>query len=269
MASRLDFIDSAKALPIKDGELLESVKTLRAQGAYDLILDPQGLLKSALVASFLKGPVFGYDFGCTKECLAPLFYGRKLRFDYGENVIARALALAHFAFGKDFSSFDLSAFMASREALFRREIKSRGDFLLLNSGTSKANKSMSNAQLQRLCQALNSLNRKIIITWGNEAEKERAKGAAMGLSGVELAPKLSQEELIDLTSQAALLIGFDTGPSHIALAQRVKSLLLFSATKGLRSTVVTDENKFIQRDDFAKLNMDEVLNISKELLCIS
>ena len=46
---------------------------------YDLIIDMQGLLKSAGFACFAQGPRAGYDWHSIREPLASLFYRRRAR----------------------------------------------------------------------------------------------------------------------------------------------------------------------------------------------
>ena len=48
-----------------------------SQHRYDLIIDLQGLLKSAAFACFAQGPRAGYDWHSIREPLASLFYSRK------------------------------------------------------------------------------------------------------------------------------------------------------------------------------------------------
>ena len=63
---------------------------------------------------------------------------------------------------------------------------------------------------------------------------------------VNLCEKLSIESLIFLVSQSNLIIGSDTGPTHMGWALNVPSITLFGPTPGYRNTMVTSKNKIIE-----------------------
>jgi heptosyltransferase-1 len=52
--------------------------------------------------------------------------------------------------------------------------------------------------------------------------------------------------LISLISQVDLVIGSDTGPTHIAWALNIPSITLFGPTPGYRNTYNTNINKIIE-----------------------
>ena len=58
--------------------------------------------------------------------------------------------------------------------------------------------------------------------------------------------KLSIIGLTSLISQANLVIGSDTGPTHISWALNIPSITLFGSTPGYRNTFITDTNKVIE-----------------------
>ena len=87
------------------------------------------------------------------------------------------------------------------------------------------------------------------------------------------------KELILLINQADLVIGPDTGPTHMAWALNTPSITLFGPTPGYRNSYVTAINKTIdsnsivnpmqinQSDDSIKtINVNEVVKISQLLL---
>ena len=72
----------------KSGELRAFRRDLRQQ-EYDLVLDAQGLLKSALPALLARGPRAGLDRSSAREGLAALFYQRRLPVARGQHAIER------------------------------------------------------------------------------------------------------------------------------------------------------------------------------------
>ena len=58
--------------------------------------------------------------------------------------------------------------------------------------------------------------------------------------------KQSIDSLIFLISVVDLVIGPDTGPTHIAWALNKPSITLFGSTPGYRNTYLTSKNKIIE-----------------------
>ena len=59
---------------------------------------------------------------------------------------------------------------------------------------------------------------------------------------------MSLDGLMSLISQVDLVIGPDTGPTHMAWALNVPSITLFGPTPGYRNTCITSINKIIESD---------------------
>ena len=65
---------------------------------------------------------------------------------------------------------------------------------------------------------------------------------------VQVTQKPSLDALMSLISQMNLVIGSDTGPTHMAWALNVPSITLFGPTPGYRNTCITNINKIIESD---------------------
>ena len=111
-----------------------------------------------------------------------------------------------------------------------------------------------------------------------EAEKEEAEFIVKNCAHATLAPKLSLHELVSYISQMDLLIGNDTGPTHIAWAQNIPSITLFGPTttrmmyetprnKGIKSPSKVNLLK-IDKNDFSikDIKVEEIVKTAKELL---
>jgi len=107
-----------------------------------------------------------------------------------------------------------------------------------------------------LVEVINGLNINAHIVWGNEKEKEDALFITSKTSA-SLAPKMSLDELVSFISYANLVIGNDTGPTHIAWAQNVASITIFGPTNE-RMIYKTQKNIAINSDSKV-----DILNIDK------
>ncbi|MDL0079456.1 glycosyltransferase family 9 protein [Helicobacter zhangjianzhongii] len=91
-------ITTLHALPIKRLKSLRAVRelwrSLRALGRFDVVLDLQGLIKSAIVGRALDSREFvGFSFSSAREGLASVLYSRRVKVAYDENILVRNAAI--------------------------------------------------------------------------------------------------------------------------------------------------------------------------------
>ncbi|MCF6391772.1 hypothetical protein L2K20_33020, partial [Mycobacterium sp. MBM] len=72
----------------KSGEWRRFKQSLRGE-KYDLVIDAQGLLKSAWLTRYVKAPVAGLDKDSAREPLASRFYQRRLAVARGQHAVER------------------------------------------------------------------------------------------------------------------------------------------------------------------------------------
>ncbi|NCO00914.1 MAG: lipopolysaccharide heptosyltransferase I [Epsilonproteobacteria bacterium] len=243
--------------------LKKSFSALRSLGTFNLIIDIQGLLKSALVARLIGENVHGYDKDSAREGLASFFYKTTSHVAYDENIVTRNTFLVADALGFEITQemllnkeaiFPHAKLTAEMEALLSSDKKN----ILLVIGASWESKKYPKECVAKLCDAL---GQNCIILWGSEKEREDGMWICENSTYASLAPKLSLTQLIDLVSKVDLLIGNDTGPTHMAWAQNIPSITLFGPTTtrmiyetasniGIKSPSKVDINK-IDKNDFS------------------
>ncbi|RXI28658.1 lipopolysaccharide heptosyltransferase I [Aliarcobacter trophiarum] len=249
---------------------------------YDLIIDAQGLIKSSMVARILGKNIAGFCKNSTRESLASFFYSKKISIDYKENVIDRNCFLISKALNFDISKDDI---LNKKPFLFYKdEDKTNYEYLskdkkniLLIIGASWKSKIYSKEKFARI---VNSLDENFLIVWGNEEEKQIADFIREN-SKVSVLPKLDLNSLKALVSKVDLVIGNDTGPTHMAWALNIPSITIFGNTPAYRNTYLTDINKIIKssfspnplkldKNNFSINEIDEknIVKMAKELLCI-
>ncbi len=142
-------------------------------------------------------------------------------------------------------------------------------------GASWESKKFPKESVLKLCDELKENS---IIIWGGEREKEVAEWICENSAYATIAPKLSLIELVSLISDIDLLIGNDTGPTHMAWAQNIPSITLFGPTTtrmiyetpkniGIKSPSKVDIYK-IDKNDFSinEIEVSEITKKAKELL---
>ena len=262
--------------------LWKELRKIRKLGKYDLVIDMQGLIKSALVARMIPSDItLGFDKDSLRESLAAIFYDQKYRIDYSENVIERNLNLAGYALKFSFDKKDVlskEVFLYSSQQFTFNYISSSKKNILLIPGASYPAKSYS---IEKFVELTKQINANFLIIWGNEEEKLMSDKIKSLSPEVYVCEKLSINSLISLIAQVDLVIGSDTGPTHMAWALNIPSITLFGPTPGYRNTYTTNINKIIEsesevnprkinKNDYSinNINIGDIARLAQNLLNI-
>ena len=227
--------------------LWKELRKIRKLGKYDLVIDMQGLIKSALVARMIPSDkTLGFDKDSLRESLASIFYNETYKIDYAQNVIERNLILAGYALKFSFDKEDVlskEVFLYPSQQFTFDNISSSKKNILLIPGASYPAKSYS---IEKLVELTKQIDANFLTIWGSEKERIIANEIKQLSSTVKVLEELSLDGLISLISQVDLVIGPDTGPTHMAWALNIPSITLFGPTPGYRNTYVTNINKIIE-----------------------
>ncbi len=190
------------------------------QRRYDLILDLQGLLKSALLALQGLGPRAGFDWSSAREPLASLAYQRRFRIDQKQHAIKALRALA--AQALDYRIDALPRFGLAPPPLEGLAQMPGGalapDSVVLLHMTARADKQWPAERWRELARRLDASSREVVVPWGNDAEHARAHAIAHGLARVRVPERLSLTQCAALLAHARAVVGLDTGLTHLASA---------------------------------------------------
>ena len=270
-------ISRVVSLPLKNGEYkksLELIASAKQEGKFDYVIDLQGLLKSAAVAKLLGKNSYGFDKFSVKEPLAALFYGHKFSCDYGENIILRNLGLAAFALGFSFSEDEILAkqpcFSASQS-----KFESRKKKILIAPFASEPSKIYD--KFGDVIALLDDTQNEIFVCFNGEKEEKEALNLIKNSNAKTL--NLSLKELVSFISSCDLVIGNDSGVTHIAWAQNRPSITLFGNRPAQRNAYATPVNltlsagkkidaKKIDKSDFCVRDIapQAIANAAKRLL---
>ncbi len=199
---------------------------LRAQ-AYDAVIDTQGLLKSALLACQARGPLLGYAAASVREPLAAGFYDRRFVVSRDLHAVVRNRRLAAAALGyspEGGPDYGIAAAAASFDWLPHRP------YVVFLTATSRDDKLWPEADWLTLGRQLNSLGYAAVLPGGSAVERERAGRLAAGIPGAVAAPPMRIETLASLLAGARAAVGVDTGLTHLAVALKVPTVALYTAT---------------------------------------
>jgi len=279
-----DDIDNIIPVNLKDlmnnfsfKELFSLIKKLKSCSSYDYIYDLQGLLKSALICRFIpsKNRV-GFDRKSIREKFAVFFYSKSVFIPYDENVIKRYISIFN-------SSLELN--VTTKEIFNKKPIFSypkltntnhkKGLIIIGASFESKI------YPVEKFARVINSFDFDFIVSWKTPREKQMANELINLSQRAKLSEKLNLSELKDLVASSSIVIGGDTGPTHLAWAMNVPSITIFGPTPMQRNMFKTKINLGISPDnevnpykidkkDFSitRIDPNEISILIKEILSL-
>jgi heptosyltransferase-1 len=195
------------------GEIARLKRELRA-ARYELVLDAQGLLKSAWVARWANAPVAGFSSASARERLASRFY--RTRFDIPRTLHAvdRCRALGAQALGYEVQGparFDLRC--KSQPA-----VTVHAPYAALLTNASRATKLWPVDRWIEVERTLAARGLLSVLFWGSEEEGERTRALAAQMQHALVAPRSSLDSIASTLAGARVAVGLDTGLSHLAAA---------------------------------------------------
>ncbi|GAA9414105.1 lipopolysaccharide heptosyltransferase I [Helicobacter pylori] len=265
-------------------KIFKLFKSLRAY-EYDIIIDMQGLVKSALITQMLKAPKkVGFDYASAREGLSAFFYSQKVSIAYDEPILKRNFTLLSQAL--NLPKNEISEGLNSRFKVFSYQDSPKINALNLNENkpkilfvleTSKINKTYPIERFKELALALE--NFQICLLWHADEHKATTLYHALKHQcDVLLLPKLTLNEVKALLFKMDLIIGGDTGITHLAWALQKASITLYGNTpmerfkleSPINVSLTGNSNANYHKKDFSIQNIDPkkikecVLNVLKE-----
>lgn len=217
--------------------LLSKLRRQLAAENYDIVLDAQGLLKSALLARLAGNVVFGFAAGSAREPLAARFYKKTARVADGLHVIEKNRQLVATIFSVDVTrtaDYGLEEFRRKQmnAELSGALISFTGQpYVVLLHGTTWNSKYWPEASWIELIHLLAQQGWRCLLPWGNEEEHQRAERLqATGGEYAWVLPRLSLADLINVLLHARSFVSVESGIGHIAAALDIPGVMLHGPT---------------------------------------
>lgn len=205
------------------------VDALRAE-RYDLVIDAQGLLKSAVWAGRAGVPVAGYDRHSIREPLASLLYAHRCAVSPQLHAVTRCRLLAEAALSSaGLVPLAAQASLANPDTTVpppdfgleqvepdpRAEL--RQPYVVLIPNASRPEKHWPEHHWQALGRGLLAQGLQPVVLWGSGPEQAMAQRIAQGCEAW-VPPFLTVQEATAVLAGARLVVGLDTGFAHVAAA---------------------------------------------------
>jgi heptosyltransferase I len=202
--------------------LYKELRRVRHFGSYDLVIEMQGLIKSAIISRFIPSKLtLGFDKSSVREGLASIFYNQTFKFAYDKNIVERNIALISYALKIPIIEENIQKkipFLFSNRTYFFKALSSSKKNILLIPGASFKSKCYP---VEKFAEVATEIDANFLVIWGSQEEKIMANKIQALAPKVIICEKLSLDALISLISQVSLIIGSDTGPTHIGWALNI------------------------------------------------
>jgi heptosyltransferase-1 len=243
-----------------NGSVEEYLKGLRAQigglrqNKYDVAIDVQGLMKSAMVAK-LSGAKkrFGFAGKALREPASRILLTDAVRISPTTHIVRKNLLLARAAVGVDISRppefpIHVSNDQSNEADAVIARVGPR--FAILNPGGGWPTKLWNAANYGRLADLLwETFRMASVVTSGPGEERLAAAVIDASTTGKVFPAQLSLKGFFALARSASIYIGGDTGPTHLAVAARTPVVGIFGPTEWWRNGSINPDDICVDRTD--------------------
>jgi heptosyltransferase-1 len=210
------------------GVTWDEIRTARQQlnnVAYDRVIDCQGLLKSAWVARWAHGPKTGPDRASAREPLAAWFYDQAVAIARDLHAVERNRRLGAAAFGYALDSpprFDLRV-----PPLPPGLVPAGQPYAVLLTNASRPTKLWADERWRAVEAWLAQQGLRSLLFWGSAAEGEATQQRVLGMRDAQRLPRVSLDVAAAVLAGARVVVGLDTGLSHLAAAVGIPTVGIY------------------------------------------
>ncbi|HVE49122.1 MAG TPA: lipopolysaccharide heptosyltransferase I [Casimicrobiaceae bacterium] len=192
---------------------------------YDVILDLQEQVKGAVVSRLARGVRHGFDRASIREPVAALFDDVHHAVPRNLHFATRCRQLAGAALRIPVDGLPRWRLRTSTHAAIPSE-----RYMVALHATSRADKLWPENDWRALLTDSAHAGLACVLPWGSEIERERSERLANGVATARVPARHTLGELAALLARAELVVGVDTGLTHLAAALGTPVIALFTAT---------------------------------------
>ncbi|KRH79355.1 MAG: lipopolysaccharide heptosyltransferase I [Ferrovum sp. 21-44-67] len=207
-------------------ELVNVIKNINTE-SYDLSVDCQGLLKSALLCRVLPGLRHGYHWDSIREPLASLCYQYTHHISWQLHAVERNRQLLGQVLGY---TPDTPVDYGIVAPPLSPTLRPSTPWVVFLHATSRTSKEWPVDSWIRLGHHLARMGITVLLPSGNIKEENRAQHIAQQIDHAIALPRLDLTTLASLLQEAEWVVGVDTGLTHLAVALKQKVIAIYTDT---------------------------------------
>jgi heptosyltransferase-1 len=225
---------------------------------YDLVIDLQSNLKSALVSLLRRSPVSGYDHQSCREKPAHLSYKHQYSIPVNQHAIARQRQLFARIFGYQEPN-TAPEYNVNFTQFASPDIKPKNKYVVFVHNASWETKLWPVNYWQDASQRAADLGYTVVLPSGNDKEFKRAQKIAEGCSAAIALSKTNLDDIAAIISGATAMLCSDTGLAHLAAMAATPAITLYAVTDtSLIGTVGNNQRHIVAAQDANNGSMSHI-----------
>src|SRR6266571_6899466 len=236
------------------------IKPVNGAGRFDIAIDFQGLIKSGLVAFASRAKRrIGFETSDLREKASKLFLTEQVETSEFRHVIDKNLALARAAIADSQNAnaptsndgYEFPIALSPEDERFAETVAAdqRGPFIIINPGGGWPTKLWATERYAELADWLwSDCALASVVTYGPGEEELARRVVASSRSSAVRALASTLKQFLALARRAALFVGGDTGPLHLAAASGTPTVGLFGPTSAERNGPFDKRDIAVGRD---------------------
>lgn len=200
---------------------------------YDMVLDMQGLMKSVWLVRQTHGERHGLDRASVREPMASWFYDVRHTVEFWQPAITRQRTLASLALGYQYQGdpdYGLQRFIHGTTI---------EPYAVIMPSASRPDKLWAAANWHEVFTHLLGRGLSLRLLAGNEAEAARARELVGNLPRTEVLPRMSLTEVAAELARAQIMIGLDSGLTHLSAGLARPTIGIYIASTPVRTPLVS------------------------------
>ncbi len=213
---------------IKSGEINRFWRELRSNH-YDMVIDAQSNLKSALVSLLARGSKYGLDSKSVREYGAQFAYSNKIAISRMQNHTERMrqMLAIFLAYEQPTTQVDYGVSKAHLPSL---DFALPEQFVMVIPIASCNNKLWPEQYWQEVIHDIAGSGYDVVLPWWSTEEKERALRLKKDSLRIHLLPTLTLTQKASVLAQAIAAISVDTGLAHMAAMLNIPNITLYGSS---------------------------------------
>lgn len=221
-------------------QICSTIKAIRAE-SYDLVIDAQGLIKSAIVAKIARSKsTVGYDRKSIREVPASFLYKRGVSVSRELHAVPRIRQLFAKALGYELKDTDVSYGVHWTNVI--QNVQHLKPYIVFLHGTTWDSKHWPDEYWVELANIVARHGLTVQVTWATEQQMARAQMLANCCPNVIMLPHLTIDQAATVLFNSSGVVAVDTGFAHLSAALQKPMVAIYGATDVLKAGTVGKNN---------------------------